>query len=107
MALKLKYFSPRDHRYAKIHQEAREFISLNTKSKIVSLASEFATYTGNTTSEWESYLTTLACKYETFELYANVYHDLEDLRNTGRMSRLLIYERKMQTVSEILSMLSI
>lgn len=106
MALKIKYFSPRDHRYAKIYQKAREYISLNTKQRLISLAPEFATYTGNTTSEWENYLSTLACKYETFELYANAYHDLEDLRKTGKMSRLLIYERKLQTVSEILNTLN-
>lgn len=106
MALKLKYFSQRDHRYSKIYQEAREFMVTNTKQKIISLASEFATHTGNTTSEWQEYLSTLACKYETFELYVNAYHDLEDLRKTGKMSRLLIYDRRMQIVSEILNTLN-
>lgn len=106
MALKLKYFSPRDHRYPKIYQEAREFIVLNTKSRLISLAPEFATYTGNTPSEWENYLSILACKYEIFGLYANAYHDLRDLKETGKMSRLLIYDRKLQTVSEILNTLN-
>lgn len=107
MALKLKYFSPRDHRYAKIYQEAREYISLHTKSRLISLAPKFSTYTRNTTQEWEEYLTTLACKYEIFGLYANAYHDLEDLRKTGRMSRLLMYSNRMQRTNDILGMLGI